>query len=212
MNERPEVRRAASGDSDEAAALILEPSPGLELIYGSRGAALRGAARAFRSPRTVLSHRFGLVAVDRQDVVGLLVAVPGELWPRLRVSTGLVMLLAAPHRGWSLVKRGRVLDRIQPRVPAESLYVSSLAVGAGHRSRGVGGELLRAAVQLARWRQFASVTLDVGVENEGARRFYERHGFVETERRFTSERDRRLIPTAGSLRMELPLGGGAQPT
>ncbi len=59
------------------------------------------------------------------------------------MSTGLVMLAAAPHRGWWLVRRGRVLDRIQPSVPADSLYVSSLAVAPGHRGRGVGSELMR---------------------------------------------------------------------
>jgi len=106
------------------------------------------------------------------------------------------------------VRRGRVLDRIQPPVPRDSLYVSSLAVAPGHRSKGVGGELMREAVELARWRKFAVVTLDVGVENEGARRFYERAGFVEVERRMTSERERRMIPTAGSLRMELRPAAG----
>jgi len=121
------------------------------------------------------------------------------------------MLAAAPHRGWWLVRRGRVLDRIQPSVPADSLYVSSLAVAPGHRGRGVGSELMRDTIEVARWRRFASVTLDVGIENEGARRFYERAGFLEVERRLTSERDRRLVPTAGSLRMELRLQKG-QPT
>ncbi len=211
MSQRVSVRRAVKADAVDAAALILEPSPSLELIYGSRAAALRAAAGTFRSPRTILSHRFAVVAERARTVVGLLVAVPGELWPQLRVSTGLVMLRTAPHRGWQLVRRGRVLDRIQPPVPTDSLYVSSLAVAAGHRSGGVGGELMREALELAQWRQFASVTLDVGVENAGARRFYERHGFVEVERRLTSQRDRRLIPTAGSLRMELRLDA-AQPT
>jgi ribosomal protein S18 acetylase RimI-like enzyme len=197
------VRRAVVHDAGAAAALILEPSPSLELISGSRAAALRAAERAFRSPRTVLSHRFGLVADVAGTVVGLLVAVPGELWARLRVSTGLVMLAAAPHRGWWLVRRGRVLDRIQPPVPADSLHVSSLAVAPEHRGRGVGSELMREAVEVARWRRFASVTLDVGIENEGARRFYQRAGFIEVERHLTSGPDRRLVPTAGSLRMEL---------
>ena len=206
MSRPTPVRRAVGRDAAAAAALILEPSPSLELIYGTRAAALRVAARAFRSPRTVLSHRFGLVAEEAGTVVGLLVAVPGELWPRLRVSTGLVMLAAAPHRGWWLVRRGRVLDRVQPPVPANSLHVSSLAVAPSHRGRGVGGELMREAVEVARWRRFASVTLDVGIENEGARRFYERAGFTEVERRLTLVADRLLIPTAGSLRMELRLG------
>jgi ribosomal protein S18 acetylase RimI-like enzyme len=199
------VRRAVPGDAPAAAGLILEPSPSLVMIYGSREAALRVAAATFRSPRTLLSHRFGLVSEEGGSVVGLLVAVPGELWPRLRVTTGLVMLRTGPRRVGALVRRGRVLDRIQPRVPPDSLYVSSIAVAAGRRGRGVGGELMRTTVGLARWRGFASITLDVGIENEGARRFYEREGFVEIERRLTPDRDRRLVPTAGSLRMELRL-------
>jgi ribosomal protein S18 acetylase RimI-like enzyme len=199
------LRRAVRQDAAEAAPLILQPSPSLELIYASPRAALRAVTAAFRSTRTILSHRFGLVSEEGGTVIGLLVAVPGELWPRLRITTGGVMFRAAPHRAWRLVRRGRVLDRVQPAVPRDSLYVSSLAVAPEQRSRGVGGELMRITVELARWRGFASVTLDVGIENEAARRFYERAGFEEMERRLTSERDRRLLPTAGSLRMELRL-------
>ncbi len=206
------VRRAVRADATAAAALILEPSPGLALVFGSRRAAMRAATATFRAARTIHSHRFGVVAEETGEVVGLLVAVPGELWPSVRVTTGLVMLRAAPPRGLLLMRRGRVLDRVQPPVPADSLYVSSLAVAPGYRGRGVGGELMRTTVELARWRGFASVTLDVGIENEGARRFYERAGFVEVERRLTSDRDRRLIPMVGSLRMELPLEAAFQPT
>lgn len=199
---RVEVRNATAADAPAAAPLILAPAPSLGEILGSREAGLRAARASFLARRSVHSHRFGMVAEVDAHVVGLVVALPGRLWPWLRIGTGLTMLLAAPGRARWLVRRGRVLDRLTAPVPPDSLYVSSLAVAEGMRSRGIGA-LLTARVEKEASRQgLRSVTLDVGLENQRARGFYERLGYLETGRRLASERDRRLVPTTGSVRME----------
>lgn len=197
-----EIRRATRGDAGAAAALILQVSPGLGEVFGSREVALRVARAAFLARRTLLGHRFGLVAQDGGRVVGLCVAIPGALWPGLRVGTGLLMLRAAPGRAVGLIRRGRVLDRLTPPVPADSVYVSSLAVVPGMRRRGVGTALLGTVEELARTRGLARVTLDVGLENAPTRRFYEQLGFVATSLRATTPAERRLVPTRGSVRVE----------
>ena len=52
-----------------------------------------------------------------------------------------------------------------------------LAVDPGLRGRGIGGELLERALDVARGRGLLAVHLDVTLPNAGARRLYESHGF-----------------------------------
>ena len=49
------------------------------------------------------------------------------------------------------------------------------------RGRGIGTTLLRAAEDEARVRGATRLTLTVGVDNAGARRLYEHHGYAECE-------------------------------
>jgi len=52
-------------------------------------------------------------------------------------------------------------------------YVQELAVAEGHRSQGVGKQLMEAAEAWARERGADALLLDTGTKNEGAIRFYE---------------------------------------
>jgi ribosomal-protein-alanine N-acetyltransferase len=56
-----------------------------------------------------------------------------------------------------------------------------VAVGAAYRGRGIGQRLLRYAIEYARIRGAAAVMLKVHLDNPGARRLYEREGFVFQE-------------------------------
>ena len=58
-------------------------------------------------------------------------------------------------------------------------YLERLYVRAAHQNRGVGSDLLRAALAHPRLRGCKTVFLDVWAENHGARRLYARHGFVK---------------------------------
>jgi ribosomal protein S18 acetylase RimI-like enzyme len=199
------VRPATLTDAADAAPLLLEPIPSLADVLGSRGSALRVARIVFRSRNTIYSCRFIAAADDDGRVVGLLAAIQGTAWPKLRVTTGLVILAAAPQRTPWLLRRGRVLDRMTPDVPPDSLYVSSLAVAETARRRGAASMLVQAAVERAEREGFSRLALDVGIENEGARSLYERAGFVEASRGESSERDRTIIDTPGLLRLERPV-------
>ena len=202
------VRPAALTDARRAAPLLLEPIPSLADVLGSGRVALHVASSTFRSKHTIYSCRFALAAEDDDGLVGMLVAIPGADWPRLRITTGVVMVRAAPHRAPLLIRRGRVLDRLTPAVPADSLYVSSIAVAERARRRGVGSMLVQSAAERAEREGFRRLTLDVGSENEGARALYSRVGFVEASRGETTERDRRIIDTPGLIRLERPIQAG----
>jgi ribosomal protein S18 acetylase RimI-like enzyme len=199
------VRPADPADADVAAALILEPVPSLIGLLHSEEVAYRVARASFLAGRTLHSYRYASVAAEGSDVIGLIVAVPGADFPRLRRWTGLVMLWAGLARARALIRAGGVVDRLTPPVPADCLYVSILAVAPHRRSGGTGAVLMAQVEAEARRRGVARVTLDVNRDNTRGRAFYRRLGFVEAEQRVSSSHDRRRVATTGFLRLEKPL-------
>ena len=163
------------------------------------------ARAAFRSPRSAFAHRRCLVAEQDGGILGQIVRLPGSEWRRLRAGTGLVMLRAAGvGAGLRLLWRGPVEERLMPPVRGDTLYVASLSVRPENRGKGIGGQLLQCAIDEASGLGLRAVALDVAARNEGAIRFYRRHGFGVVEERRTPPR--RGLPAGGSVRMELSLG------
>ena len=70
----------------------------------------------------------------------------------------------------------RPLSRLDERLPG-SFYVNTLAVYPADRNHGLGAVLLDAAERKARKARCSFLLLEVAEENEGALRFYERHGY-----------------------------------
>lgn len=83
------------------------------------------------------------------------------------------------------------------RAPASTELVS-MWTDVGHRSSGTGTALVKAGVEWARAAGYASVLLWVMSDNEAARRFYERRGFVEIDPGDVDAAD----PCRGQIRME----------
>lgn len=78
----------------------------------------------------------------------------------------------------------------------ESLYeekpymvIDELVVNAAHRGRGIGKRLIDRAVSLAVERGCCEVCVDTKQANEGAVRFYRRHGFTHENILFEMELD-----------------------
>ncbi len=69
------------------------------------------------------------------------------------------------------------------------LTVEQMGVHDSHRAQGLGERLLRAAHSLAQERGVAEVRLSVWAFNDGARRFYDRHGYAVYQ-----ERRRSVLP------------------
>lgn len=63
-----------------------------------------------------------------------------------------------------------------------SFFVSSMAVAASHRRRGIARRLLAWAAEEAARRGFDRLSLQVWADNEAARRLYEREGFAVAAR------------------------------
>jgi ribosomal protein S18 acetylase RimI-like enzyme len=195
------LRRGELRDASAAGHLILEAAPSLAPILGDRRTAVRAAATAYRAERTELSHRFSMVE-EGEGVRGLLIAFPGRLFGSLKLGTGVALARASGARHLpGLARRGRIFDRLTPNPGRDVLYISLLAVAPEHRKQGIGSVLLERLIAAAEW-MGRGVALDVGVENDPARRLYERLGFRVTSVRETTEVDRKLVPIDGLARME----------
>jgi ribosomal protein S18 acetylase RimI-like enzyme len=195
------LRRAEARDDPSAAALILEAAPSLRQILGTRRTAFRAAQAAFRAEHTEVSYRFGMVE-EGEGIRGLIIAFPGRLFGSLKLGTGVHLARAAGARhATDLIRRGRVFDRLIPNPGREVLYISVLAVAEGWRKQGIAAALVERVTAAADW-MGRNVVLDVGLENDPARRLYERLGFRVSSIRETTAADRRLIPLAGMVRME----------
>ena len=78
-----------------------------------------------------------------------------------------------------LMVRGVALWRvIENTYEGRRLYVDDLVIDAAHRSRGIGGTLLRHLERRARELQCDVLALDSGTQRTAAHRFYFRQGLV----------------------------------
>jgi ribosomal protein S18 acetylase RimI-like enzyme len=200
-----ELRRGTIRVAPEAAQLILEAVPSLEIVLGSRDTALRALAACYRAERTELAYRFSLLAEVDHVLGGIAIAFPGRLHGALKLGTGVVMARAAGARHVAeLAQRARVLNRLLPNVDRHFLYVSALAVLKERRHEGMATALMQRVIAGAT-RLGLGVALDSGMADEPANALYEKLGFRAVSSRETSADERRLVPVSGMVRWERPL-------
>jgi len=97
---------------------------------------------------------------------------------------GVLVAPEAPAAGAAL------LGFVAPALDNGTGWIEQLYLAPGHTGRGLGAALLHAALAQLRQRGCDSVQLWCFAANHGARRFYERHGFVAqetTDGRFNEE-------------------------
>jgi ribosomal protein S18 acetylase RimI-like enzyme len=198
------LRRGTARVAPEAAELILEAVPSLEVVLGSRTTALRALAACYRAERTELAFRFALLAEVDHELSGLVFAFPGRLHGTLKLGTGVVMARAAGARHVAeLSQRARVLNRLLPNIDRSFLYVSALAVVKERRHEGIATTLMERVIAGAD-RLGLGVALDSGMADEPANALYEKLGFREVSSRETTPEERKLVPVSGMVRWERP--------
>ena len=148
------------------------------------------------------------VALEGEEILGVLIlkGVSGEkdsYKPRLAFGTllkkyGLSSLFRLLQLWW--------IGRYQP--PYGEIYIDSISVSPEARGKGIGTKLLNFAGHLAAERQFRRLSLDVMVENTGARSLYERMGF-RVVKRYRFRRLKRGLGYSGSCFMTKELTTGA---
>ncbi|MEO1057499.1 MAG: GNAT family N-acetyltransferase, partial [Actinomycetota bacterium] len=94
----------------------------------------------------------------------------------------------------------RVFD-FMDRLPDGDWYIQAVAVDEAGRGKGVGSALLAHAEQTAHEVGAQRMALDVSVNNDGARRLYERLGYAVE----SSSKSIPFVPNAAVHRMAKPL-------
>ena len=97
-----------------------------------------------------------------------------EFLPELRMLTERQMLYIYSHEGEAVG-----MFKLQPMKHRNShiVYLGGVAIDPDHAGRGLGTDMIRSAVDLARTKGFKRMELTVATTNERAIRLYERAGF-----------------------------------
>ncbi len=196
-------RPAQAADADTAVALI-------HLSLGEFGTALFGLgdpalerqilSGLYSQRGSRFSFEWGEAAEQAGEVVGLLLAVPGEVM--LRLDLGLL------RQAWRLygVRRGlRFVRRALPmagfkEVERGELMVGNLAVIPEMRGRGIGRQMLARAEDRASQLGLKRMALTVDLDNPNARHLYGSAGY-RSDRIFRTPHLAELLHTSGVERM-----------
>jgi ribosomal protein S18 acetylase RimI-like enzyme len=184
MNKHSIVLRAANPAHDEGLffARYLDEAFGgfFNLMLGRRFAGI--VATAFIQPDHDFSYQHTTFAERDQVIVGM---ATGYTAGQHRRSTNLPLKQAAGDRVFSLVGVTLLCARLRflGTHTDGDFYLQAIAVDREHRGKGIGSALLDSIEDRARASGSTRLCLDAYGRNEGARRFYERHGMtVESER------------------------------
>ncbi len=160
----PETARAMFGPREEQAVAMLE--------------------FLFRGRRHQFSYEHACVAELDRRVVGLALGISGAQWEAVGEATGRELAGELRRRlglvGFlRLLRSTLTLSRSFPRPRPEDYFVQMVAVLPEARRRGVGRLLMECMEGRARKAGARRLTLDVLLENEGARAFYRTLGLTE---------------------------------
>ncbi len=179
-------RGARPGDAQAVAALMVEAGGGLfEFLLEGALPEMTPAdvlALAVAGGEDPSSHRNVLVAEAEGRVVAMINAYPVDL------------LKAEPR---DLVPEDRLahIAALDDIADWGSFFISSMAVAASHRRRGIARYLLSRVFAAAARRGFDRVSLQVWADNAAARRLYESEGFDIQDRAMIAPHPR--LPRAG---------------
>lgn len=164
------IRPAAPGDADALAELVNFAGEGLPLYLWERIAEKGetawqvGCCRAQREEGD-FSYRNAMIAEVEGETAACLIGYPIADEPG-EIDTGSMPAMFVP------------LQELE-NLAAGSWYTDVLAVYPKHRGKGLGTRLLALAEEQALKAACKGLSLIVSDANTGARRLYERHGYVE---------------------------------
>ena len=135
-------------------------------------------AEAFLKPGHDLSHEHVWFAESDGVIVGMASGYSADDHAR---SQDAPLLRAAGIRSVRLVAAwllARRLFNFMDRLPQRDWYLQALAVDQEHRDLGIGSLLFEHVEDTARTAEAHRLALDVAIDNDGAKRLYERRGMT----------------------------------
>ena len=179
------IRPAGVEDASIGARLMFYAGPNYMLAFFGKteDKAVSVLRRMFPLPGHMTSYSYAFVAEDKGEVVGLFSGLDGKNWracARASWMYGPVWWIAAPI--WQIPRMiGAFNDFDMPAVSDEEYYIEHLAVLPELRGQRIGEQQMEFAENQARTKGLKRIALDVEIENEGARQFYQRLGFQEAK-------------------------------
>ena len=205
------IRPARPEDAPQAAHLMYlsAPSVALTIFGGGETNVVRIFGEPFPIPNHIYSYTHAFVAERGGSIAGLFAGFDRKTWeaaaPAVITEIGfrwfrIVGLLHLPR----IISAAMDLIRaFHP--PSDGEYIiHMLAVLPEMRRQGIGTQLVEYAAHQARCKGLNRLVLDVLIDNEGARRFYESVGF-QAIKAVRDSRYCRRFGVKGSLRMAKPL-------
>lgn len=147
--------------------------------FGAKFAlAIRNRNRRLALLTAALNARHGIAALEDGQLVGL----TGFYSAEGSLTEGITFQTLIAHVGLIGGLWAALIFSLYERQPtAGELLMDGIAVSATMRGRGVGTGLLHELMTYARDHGYQTIRLDVIDTNPGARRLYERNGFIATE-------------------------------
>ncbi len=182
-----------------------------ELYDAAFGAKLSAAMPDPVSRKAVLEEglnpRFSLAALSGGEMVG----IAGFRTESGSLTGGISYGLLRARLGFlGAIRAVPLLVLLERKQTPGELLMDGIGVSPRMRGRGIGTRLLRGLLEYAAEEGYLSVRLDVIDTNRGARRLYERVGFVPVRvQRFGYLK--RLLGFGAATRMEYRLGSRARP-
>jgi len=171
---------------------------GFKKMFGKRFEKIVSAA--YREPNHDLSYETALFAEVEAEIVGMVSGYSAEQYRQFRKD------VVKQGAGRSRFRITLISTLIAPMMrflhtyDDGDFYVEFLAVDETHRGQGIGAKLLNSMEDRARDSRSTHFAINVAARNKGARKLYERHGFVTIAR---WPRTRLVRPNI--LRMTKPL-------
>lgn len=214
------IRPARPEDAPQAGYLMYlsGPDPSEAIWGGPASNAIRVWRELFPIPKHMYSYSHAFVAErNGQDseisraVVGLLLGLDPETWEMAQRAMGseirskwlkIIRPWHFPRLIGAIINMARTFEPLSD----EDYTIQALAVLPEARRQGIATQLMESAADQARSKGLKRIVLDVLIENEGARRFYEHMGFREVKR-ITDPRFCRWFGVQGSIRMAKDIAG-----
>ena len=173
-------RPATPEDAAIAGPLIFETFPKVATFLvglGSEERAKTIITRLFALPGHRFSYEVTQLAIYDGRIIGLMVIYPGKKHGKLDKKLDRLVLKQYRLRGkFALAVRAWPLMWVK-EVSRDEFLLGNLAVRSRYRGKGAGSIMLGQVEEVAKEAGYAKVALRVAIENQAARKLYERMGY-----------------------------------
>jgi len=175
-----EYRPAKPDDAQLASQLLFDTSPKEATYIFGLGDARRGKLvlkNAFPLEGHRYSYQLTEIVTVAEKPIGIIIAFPGHMINKLDWKFSKLLLKPLTFKDKLRSIRLRLPMAFIQETAKDQFFISNLALSKSQRGAGLGPHLLVHIEERARAAGFNELVLMVDLYNQGARHFYETHGF-----------------------------------